>query len=141
MGLSISPRNLGLATAILFSGLTTQAMAETFTVRMFTKDAEFKGQSNFFDPPVLQIQPGDTVVFEPTQKGHNSASKKGMLPEGVEPWNGKISKPIEITYNIEGTYGYVCSPHAALGMVGLILVGDYTTNLEEVIGISKVDTK
>ncbi|MEM8663353.1 MAG: plastocyanin/azurin family copper-binding protein, partial [Pseudomonadota bacterium] len=29
-----------------------------------------------------------------------------------------------------GTYGYVCLPHLEMGMVGLILVGDYTVNLE-----------
>lgn len=131
MTLALSPRYLGLVAALLFSGLATQLMAETFTVRMMTTDDAFPGQSNFFDPPILQIQPGDTVIFEPTQSGHNSASKKGMLPDGVESWNGKIDKPTEITFSADGTYGYVCSPHATQGMVGLVLVGDYAVNLEQ----------
>lgn len=28
------------------------------------------------------------------------------------------------------TYGYICEPHYGLGMVGLVLVGDYGANLE-----------
>jgi hypothetical protein len=37
-----------------------------------------------------------------------------------------------VTFDTEGTYAYNCLPHKALGMVGLILVGDFTVNLDAV---------
>ncbi|MEM6761897.1 MAG: pseudoazurin [Pseudomonadota bacterium] len=83
-----------------------------------------------FDPPILFIEPGDTVTFVPTDRGHNSASKRGMLPEGAEPWNGALDEELSITFTVPGTYGYVCIPHLEMGMVGLILVGDYSVNFD-----------
>jgi len=37
-----------------------------------------------------------------------------------------------VTFETEGTYGYICQPHATMGMIGFILVGDFTGNLDEV---------
>ena len=54
-----------------------------------------------------------------------------MTPEGVESWNSSIDERFEITFSVDGTYGYVCMPHYSMGMVGVVLVGDYTTNLED----------
>jgi pseudoazurin len=45
-----------------------------------------------------------------------------MLPEGAETWKGKINKDISVTFDKPGFYGYVCTPHTSLGMVGLIIV-------------------
>ena len=36
----------------------------------------------------------------------------------------------------EGAYGYYCQPHKALGMVGLILVGDASANYESLKEVS-----
>lgn len=110
--------------------LPLAVLAETHIVEMRNADAEDPNHINVFAPPILHIKQGDTVKFLVIDKGHNSASKKGMLPEGAEPWNGKIDEEIEITFDAEGTFGYVCLPHYSMGMVGLILVGDYTVNLE-----------
>ena len=44
----------------------------------------------------------------------------------------KINDDFEITVTEEGIYGYQCTPHYGMGMVGLILVGDYSANLEQV---------
>jgi len=38
---------------------------------------------NVFDPPILKIDIGDSVTFIPFESGHNAASKRGMVPEGV----------------------------------------------------------
>jgi pseudoazurin len=85
-----------------------------------------------FGPPVLRIQPGDTVQFRATDRGHNAQSLDGMTPEGAEPFRGRIGEEIALTLTVEGTYGYVCQPHATMGMIGLILVGDFTINLDAV---------
>lgn len=35
-----------------------------------------------------------------------------------------------MTLTVEGVYGYICSPHYEMGMVGVIVVGDPSVNLE-----------
>ena len=84
-----------------------------------------------FEPALLHIQRGDTVTFVPTDRGHNSAAMEGMIPAGAAPWQGAISEPVTVTFQVDGTYGYICEPHYGLGMVGLVLVGDHSANLEE----------
>lgn len=75
-----------------------------------------------FYPRILQVNSGDTVTFESVDKGHNSASIKGMIPDGAESWKGKINKDVSVTFEQPGFYGYVCTPHGTNGMVGLIVV-------------------
>ncbi|MEM8951215.1 MAG: pseudoazurin [Pseudomonadota bacterium] len=105
---------------------------ETHVVEMRNSAADDPTEANVFTPPILKVEAGDSVIFKVVDKGHNSASKRGMIPEGAEPWNGGMDEEIEITFTVEGTYGYICLPHYQMGMVGLILVGDYTRNLDEV---------
>ena len=83
-----------------------------------------------FEPPLLKINAGDTVTFKATDAAHNSASIKGMIPSGAEEWNGKLSQDISVTFNVEGVYGYQCTPHMMMAMVGIIKVGDNQSNLE-----------
>lgn len=109
---------------------TPEIKPVTHEVMMLTKDPENKKNRNLFSPDLLHINPGDTVRFIATDKGHNAASDKKMLPEGAEPWKGKINKDVEVTFTVEGTYGYFCTPHRTLGMVGLVLVGDPSSNYE-----------
>lgn len=99
-------------------------------VQMLNKHPDDKKQKNVFLPDIVQAQPGDTIRFISVDKGHNSVSDKKMIPEGAEEWKSKTSKDVEITVTQEGTYGYYCTPHRSLGMVGLILVGDPTGNYE-----------
>jgi pseudoazurin len=79
-----------------------------------------------FHPPVLQVEPGTTVTFKSTDRGHNSEANKDMVPDGVEVWKGKINEDIEVTFDTPGLYGFHCTPHQSAGMVGLILVGTVT---------------
>jgi hypothetical protein len=37
-----------------------------------------------------------------------------------------------MTFSTPGIYLYQCSPHAAMGMIGLIIVGGDTSNMEAV---------
>ena len=123
-----------MRTAIL-AGLTAAllaapAFAAEHRVEMLNKDPE-TGDRNVFEPAVLMIAPGDTVIFVPTDKGHNSVASEGMIPEGGTAWEGGINEEVSVTFDVEGTYGYNCVPHYGQGMVGLILVGDASANLEE----------
>lgn len=116
----------GLAAALL----ATPALAAEHRVLMLNKDPE-TGDRNVFEPALLQIAAGDTVIFVPEDKGHNAAVSEDMMPEGGTMFEGKINEEISVTFDVEGTYGYNCTPHYGQGMVGLILVGDPSSNFEE----------
>lgn len=114
---------------VFLAGATAMTLAKpafasgtTHEVDMLNKDPDNKKIRNVYAPRLLKIQAGDTVVFLSTDKGHDSVSIKGMIPEGAEPWKGKISKEVSVTLDVPGVYGYKCSPHYALGMVGVIIV-------------------
>ena len=70
--------------------------------------------------------------FVSVDKGHNTESIKGMIPDGAAKWKSKISKDFEVTFETPGVYGYRCTPHYTLGMVGVVVVeGDnWDANLE-----------
>ena len=105
---------------------------EMHVVQMLNKHPEDKKKRMVFHPLIQSVEPGDTVKFTADDKGHNSVSVDGMIPEGVEGWDGKINQEIEVTFEKPGVYGYRCTPHTAMGMVGLIIVrGDgMADNLE-----------
>lgn len=109
----------GLAIAALLGGA---AYAETFEIKMLNKGDD--GEKMIFEPAFVQAQIGDTVKFIAASKGHNAETVKGMIPEGVEGFKGKINEEIEYTLQAEGLYGVICKPHYAMGMVMTIAVGD-----------------
>lgn len=84
--------------------------------------------TNVFTPDILEIKPGDSVTFVPTDLGHNSAAKRGMVPEGVARWNSPLDKEFTVKLTEPGVYGYICVPHYELGMVGLIVVREKPTD-------------
>lgn len=120
-----------LAAPLVMPG-QTQAQAAALQIEMLNIDPDDRQQRMLFKPGVLRAQPGDTVKFVGTDRGHNAQSIAGMTPEGAEEFKGRINEEIEITLDVEGTYGYVCQPHQAMGMIGFILVGNFTTNLDAV---------
>lgn len=122
-------RNVAITTLM---GVTPfSVVAEEFHVMMLNSAADDAQHTNVFTPDILHVQLGDTVTFIPTDNGHNTASKRGMLPEGAEPWNSPMYEKFRVTFTVEGVYGYVCVPHYEMGMVGLIVVGDGMANLED----------
>ncbi|MFC5387379.1 pseudoazurin [Aquamicrobium segne] len=120
-----------LLAAALASGMLAisaqGAAAAEHEVQMLNKGE--KG-SMVFQPDFVRAEPGDTIRFVPVDKGHDAESIKGMLPEGAEPFKGKINEEIVITVDKEGVYGVKCTPHYGMGMVMLISVGA-PVNLEE----------
>jgi len=118
-----------LALAALLLG-ATGAAAETVEVEMLNFDPQDASRVMIFKPEIIRISPGDTVRWLSVDAFHNTASIPGMIPEGAEAWSSPLSEDFEVTFEEEGTYGYICEPHGMIGMVGLVLVGDHTANLE-----------
>ena len=85
-----------------------------------------------FEPSLLKINVGDTVTFKATDAAHNSASIPGMIPNGASSWNGDLSRDISVTFDVPGVYGYQCTPHAMMAMVGVIQVDNNIENLDVV---------
>lgn len=125
MKVAIRAAAIGLACLV-----AVPALAAEHEVQMVNKDSE--GRTMQFEPAFLQIEPGDTVTFVNVNPGHNSEAIAGAIPEAAEPWKGKINEEITVTLTEPGLYAYKCLPHFAMGMVGLIQVGDDTSNLEAV---------
>ena len=120
------PKTLALAVTLALPGAA--ALAESYQVQMLNR-----GESGamVFEPAFLHVQPGDTVVFVPTDPGHNVASVKGMIPEGVDPIESAImGEPMPVTFTEAGLYGLECTPHFGMGMVALIEVGKAPANAE-----------
>ena len=91
-----------------------------------------------FEPAVLEIEVGDTVTFQSTDAAHNSASIPGMIPDGASAWYGQLSRDTTVTFDIPGIYGYQCTPHAMMAMVGVIKVGGDSSNKDSVQAAAKL---
>jgi len=113
----------------LIALLTSFVAAENFDVKMVNADAS--GQVMVFDPPFIKANVGDTVTFLPTDMLHNSQSVPGLIPPSANSWNGAMNEKITVELNAEGVYIYQCTPHIALGMIGVIQVGS-PTNIDDV---------
>ncbi len=109
---------LAAAAVVAMAGVAGAAEHE---VKMLNKGA--KG-AMVFEPDFLKVEPGDTVKFLVVDKGHDAQSIKGMLPDGVEGFKGKINEEVTFTVEKEGVYGIKCAPHYAMGMVMLIVAGE-----------------
>lgn len=92
------------------------------------RDAE-SGQPRF-DPAVLYVAPGDTVHINMGGKVFASRLIAGMHPPGADIWWGQVGESVEVTLAAPGVYGHKCGASYALGLVGLIVVGDPNVNLE-----------
>ncbi|MGB9963598.1 plastocyanin/azurin family copper-binding protein [Halobacterium sp. CBA1126] len=82
------------------------------------------GGSNVFDPETAYVQPGGTVRWEWASSGHNvvpESTPSGSDWAGHEPLEDS-GFTYEHTFETEGTYEYICTPHASLGMEGTIEV-------------------
>ena len=80
---------------------------------------------------VAEIDAGDTITWLPATKGHNVQFIAG--PDGWDlPKKSKNNKEVAITFNTPGIYLYQCTPHASMGMIGLVVVGGDTSNIDAI---------
>jgi len=104
------------------------ANAKIYQVKMLNK----KNYENMiFDPNFLKIELGDEIEFLPIDKGHNS--KALLVPKGAEKWQSKTDEPITVKFTHKGLYFYECQNHGIMGMVGLVQVGDDTSNFDDLL--------
>jgi pseudoazurin len=104
--------------ALGFAGAVSAAEVE---VKMLNKGTD---GVMVFEPALVKINPGDTVKFLASDKGHNVEVIDGMLPEGGQKFVGRVNEELAVTFDKPGVYGYKCKPHYGMGMVGMIVVGE-----------------
>jgi len=110
----------------LWSGL---AIAADTTIEMLNKlDNEYM----VFSEKIVYIDPGDTVFWKATDKGHNVEFVKGAVPTGVKAFKSKLNVDTEYKFSIPGIYAYWCTPHKTMGMIGFVIVGNDLSNFDEV---------
>jgi plastocyanin len=113
------------------SGAATSvgAAATRTTITMVSE-----GDARRFEPAALTVTRGTTVTWQHVSgSGHTGTTDRSKvkdgarvaLPAGAAAWDsGTLSDGRTFTYTFEvpGTYQYVCVPHEDRGMVGTIVV-------------------
>lgn len=123
---------------LVFAILAAPSFAETKVIKqVMDMNSENIDKMYQFIPDYVEIEPGDSVVFQGTVGSHTAHSIQGMLPEGAEPVMISASKSSAITFDKPGVYGIKCKVHHRHGMVALIVVGDPSVNIEEARAAAK----
>jgi len=120
-----------LILACFMGGMVLSAKAEEkepLIIEMLNKRGKEK---MLYGQDVARVDVGQTITWTPDSKGHNVQFVS--VPEGVEKVKSKLSKEFSYTFEQEGVYLYVCTPHASMGMIGVVVVGESDVNLDEVL--------
>ncbi len=127
-----------LSTTILLTMFSTSVFAEDMSIEMLNKRDD--GAKMVYSEDVARIDVGDTITWLPTSKGHNVEFRVG--PEGWKlPKKSKNNREVEITFDVPGVYFYQCTPHKAMGMIAIVVVGDDTSNKDTILKASKAKGK
>ena len=118
-----------LSTVAILASLSAPAFAEDITIEMLNKRDD--GAKMVYSEDIARIDVGDTITWLPKSKGHNVHFIAG--PDGWElPAKSKNNKEVAITFDAPGIYLYQCTPHATMGMIAMIVVGDDKSNLDAI---------
>ena len=114
---------------LLFS---TTAYSASETIEMLNKSGN---EMMVYSKKVVKINVGDSVLWKASTKGHNVEFIKNGVPEGVDKFKSKMNVDVEYTFTVPGIYAYWCTPHKAMGMIGLVVVGDDKSNIDKIKSI------
>jgi pseudoazurin len=110
-----------LSTVAVMVALSTPALAEDISVDMLNKRDD--GAKMVYSEDISTIEVGDSITWLPTSKGHNVEFIAG--PDGWDaPKKSKLSKEYTYTFDTPGVYLYQCTPHASMGMIAIVVVGE-----------------
>lgn len=97
-----------------------------------TVGSQGNGGAFGFSPAAVRVDPGTTITWTWTGEGgvHDVTDRDGEFASDLV---GDKGTTFEHTFDTEGVFYYVCSPHEAMGMKGAVVVGD-----AEVVAAPKV---
>ena len=115
--------------AMFIALFVVPAFAEDISIDMLNKRDD--GAKMVYSQDIARIDVGDTITWLPKSKGHNVHFIAG--PDGwALPKKSKNNKETAITFDTPGVYLYQCTPHASMGMIAMVVVGDDTSNLDAI---------
>ncbi len=112
--------------------VSTTAYSASETIEMLNKSGN---EMMVYSKKVVKINVGDSVLWKASTKGHNVEFIKNGVPEGVDKFKSKMNVDVEYTFTVPGIYAYWCTPHKAMGMIGLVVVGDDKSNIDKIKSI------
>jgi len=126
---------------IIAAFLSTPTFAAEVSIEMLNKDVN--GNKMVYSQEVAKVEVGDTVTWLPASKGHNVEI---ISSPNKMKFKSKNSKEAKITFDTPGIYYYWCTPHKGMGMIGLVVVGNDLSNIDDIasakaIGKSKKKLK
>lgn len=111
--------------AALATPTLAQELPTEYTLEMWNADPNDRSRKMVFSEDVITVAPGASVTWLATDKGHNVEFIDG--PDGVElDPKSKLNSDVTLTFDEPGVYVYVCTPHATMGMIGIVVVGEAT---------------
>ena len=84
----------------------------------------------YFNPSSLNVSVGDTMRWVWSAGSHTTTS--GVIPGGAASWDQPINSTntvYEYPVTVTGTYNYVCTPHAAMGMIATFTATTFVPTL------------
>ena len=121
-----------ILTIIIGLLISSTAYSAAETIEMLNKSGN---EMMVYSKKVVKINVGDTVLWKASTKGHNVEFIKNGVPEGVDKFKSKMNVDVEYTFTVPGIYAYWCTPHKAMGMIGLVVVGDDKSNIDKIKSI------
>ncbi len=116
---------------LFFAGFVN---AEEHTVKLLTQGSG--GKMMVFEPIFIKIAVGDTINFVPSDATHNAESFS--VPSEKSSFSTPYGEATKITFSEKGVVLVKCVPHTALGMMGVIQVGDNVDSAKAQADWSKV---
>ncbi len=116
-------------TIFSFIFVANLAYAGDVTVDMLNKRAD--GAKMVYSQDIVTVKAGDTVTWLPATKGHNVEFIS--VPKGVNKIKkSKFNKKVSYKFETPGIYLYQCTPHKAMGMIGLVVVDGNVSNKDKI---------
>ncbi len=118
---------VSVSTVLSFLLISNIANADNYTIEMLNKLGK---ERMVYSEKLISIKVNDEITWKSIDKGHN-VEFIGM-PAGVSKYKSKISKDAKFKFTKPGIYLYQCTPHKAMGMIGLVVVGNDKSNLDKI---------
>lgn len=113
-------KNLTALVTIYCLLFASPLFAKNHEVKLLTASAN--NQTMLMSPGYLKIEVGDTVTFVPADPTHNVESVS--IPLNASEFATQMGQKVTLNFDHKGVYLYKCTPHFALGMLGVIQVGN-----------------
>jgi len=101
-----------------YDGVVDETGADEITIEV---GAEANGGNYGFGPAAVHVDPGTKVTWEWVAGNHNVVADDGSFESEL---TGEAGFTFSQTFEEAGVVKYACTPHKAMGMKGVVVVGD-----------------